>query len=377
MLGGINLSMLMGPVVPVPVPPDVINAVSSIEITTASGTSQSGFRLTFSINTGSILQQIFLLAAGGGAAPKIRIVLMININGSTEVLMDGVVLNYQTSAGNKPGETLLTVMGKDLTALMDIIDFDGIPYPAIPPEVRVLTILGKYAVLGLIPVVIPAILNDLSLPLERIPQQKGTDLAYVKFLAEQAGYVFYLDPGPKPGMNLAYWGPEIKTGKPQPALSINMDAQSNSEPINFTFDKELAEIPIIYIQNEETKMPIPIPIPDISPLNPPLGLISAIPPKLKYMKDTAKLKPAEAILKGMAFASQHSDTVTGTGSLDMLRYGNILKPRKLVGVRGAGMLYDGLYYVKSVTHSIKPGEYKQSFTLTRNGVISTVPSVLI
>jgi hypothetical protein len=243
--------------------------------------------------------------------------------------------------------------------------------------VRVLTILGKYAVLGLIPVVIPAILNDLSLPLERIPQQKGTDLAYVKFLAEQAGYVFYLDPGPKPGMNLAYWGPEIKTGKPQPALSINMDAQSNSEPINFTFDKELAEIPIIYIQNEETKMPIPIPIPDISPLNPPLGLISAIPPKLKYMKDTAKLKPAEAILKGMAFASQHSDTVTGTGSLDVLRYGNILKPRKLVGVRGAGMLYDGLYYVKSVTHSIKPGEYKQSFTLTRNGVISTVPSVLI
>ena len=39
------------------------------------------------------------------------------------------------------------------------------------------------------------------------------------------------------------------------------------------------------------------------------------------------------------------------------------KPRQLVGVRGAGPAFDGLYYVKSVTHNIKRGEYKQSFTL--------------
>ena len=54
----------------------------------------------------------------------------------------------------------------------------------------------------------------------------------------------------------------------------------------------------------------------------------------------------------------------------MLRYGRVLKARQLVGVRGAGMAFDGLYYVKSVTHTIKRGEYKQSFTLTRNGLVS-------
>ena len=37
--------------------------------------------------------------------------------------------------------------------------------------------------------------------------------------------------------------------------------------------------------------------------------------------------------------------------------------------------FDGLYYVKSVTHSIKRGEYKQSFSLARNGLLSTVPKV--
>jgi hypothetical protein len=61
----------------------------------------------------------------------------------------------------------------------------------------------------------------------------------------------------------------------------------------------------------------------------------------------------------------------------VLRYGHILKARGLVGVRGAGQAFDGLYFVKNVTHTIKKGEYKQSFTLTRNGLVSTVPSVPI
>jgi len=58
-----------------------------------------------------------------------------------------------------------------------------------------------------------------------------------------------------------------------------------------------------------------------------------------------------------------------------VRYGRILKSRQLVGVRGAGAAFDGLYYVKSVTHAIKHGEYKQNFTLVRNGLLSTVPRV--
>ena len=57
------------------------------------------------------------------------------------------------------------------------------------------------------------------------------------------------------------------------------------------------------------------------------------------------------------------------------RYGGLLKSRQLVGVRGAGLPFDGLYYVKSVTHEIKRGAYKQSFTLARNALISTVPTV--
>ena len=42
-------------------------------------------------------------------------------------------------------------------------------------------------------------------------------------------------------------------------------------------------------------------------------------------------------------------------------------------MRGVGEAFDGLYYVKSVKSKIKRGEFKQDFTLSRNGLISTLP----
>jgi hypothetical protein len=104
-------------------------------------------------------------------------------------------------------------------------------------------------------------------------------------------------------------------------------------------------------------------------------LIPPLPPRITPLKNTAKLSPLQAALTGVAYASQHADAVTANGTLDVVRYGRILQSRSLVGLRGAGPAFDGLYFVKSVTHDIKRGQYKQSFSLTRNGLLSTVPRV--
>jgi hypothetical protein len=235
--------------------------------------------------------------------------------------------------------------------------------------------LAKYAAFGVIPLIIPSVLIDIPIPVDRIPRQQGTDFAYITQLADEVGYVFYLSPGPAPGTSIAYWGPEIKVGVPQPALNINMDAFTNVESLNFSFDAESAKLPILFIQEPNSKAIIPIPVPPITPLNPPLGLIPPIPKGLDPIEGTAKLSPIRAALIGLAKASKTADAVTANGSLNVLRYGRILKARQLVGVRGAGPAFDGLYYVKSVTHNIKRGEFKQSFNLGRNGLISTVPAV--
>ena len=68
-----------------------------------------------------------------------------------------------------------------------------------------------------------------------------------------------IDPGPAPGMSRAYWGPQIKVGPVQPALSIDMDAYTNVESLHFTFDQEKNRIPIVYIYNSETGVSIPDP----------------------------------------------------------------------------------------------------------------------
>lgn len=80
-------------------------------------------------------------------------------------------------------------------------------------------------------------------------------------------------------------------------------------------------------------------------------------------------------MMGLAEAAENAEAVSCEGSLDVTRYGGVLQARQLVGVRGAGPAFDGLYYVKSVTHKIKRGSYKQNFMLTRNGLVSTVSTV--
>jgi hypothetical protein len=212
-------------------------------------------------------------------------------------------------------------------------------------------------------------------PLARIPTQRGKDLCYVRHLAEQVGYVFYLEPGPAPGTSVAYWGPEIKVGTPQPALNLDMDAHRNVESLDFDYEADKATLPVVYIHDELGKVPIPIPIPDITPLNPPLGLVPPIPKHIEKVPVTAKYGPVQAALVGLAMAARRAEVVKAKGSLDVLRYGRVLRARRLVGVRGVGTAFDGLYYVTSVTHRIQRGEYKQDFELSRNGLVSTLQQV--
>lgn len=373
MLKGYYLTLMIGPVEAVPVPQSVLDALVSLTVTSGAA-PRSGFELVFNLSNQSPLHTMFLLS-GGSILPVVRVIIVMTINGTPEVLMDGVITNQQISPSQDAGHSTLTLTGGDLSAVMDLLDLSGLPFPAMPAEARVLLMLAKYVFLGVVPLVIPSILLDIPIPIERIPSQRGTDLAYINYLADQVGYTFYVDPGPQPGMSVAYWGPEIKVGVPQPALNINMDAYTNVENLSFKFDNQSATLPIVVVQNQATKVPIPIPIPPITPLNPPLGLIPPIPLKVEWINETAKYNPIQGALIGLAKASKSADAVTATGTLDVLRYGHILKPRKLVGVRGAGLAFDGLYYVKSVTHNIKRGEYKQSFELSRNGLVSITPKV--
>jgi hypothetical protein len=378
-LSSVQMSLMIGPIFPLTAPRPVMDALAEVEVKTED-VGQSGFKLVFSIDKQSPLNILFLLT-GGLPLLFMRVVIVATVSGVSNVLIDGVITENHIAPGDKGSNSTLTLMGKDLTVLMDQSDWSGFPFPCMPAEAQVALIVLKYALFGILPLVIPSVLLFVPLPIDQIPSQRGTDLKHIRHLAEQAGYVFYIDPGPVPGVSKAYWGPQVKVGPVQPALNADMDAYTNVETLQFEFNQEQNKIPLVYIYNQETGISIPIPMPPITPLNPPLGLIpplptNLLPPDLSPMRnDLAKLPIPQAIMMGLAQSAKNAEVVTCTGSLDVTRYGGVLKARQLVGVRGVGPAFDGLYYVKSVTHKIKRGDYKQDFILTRNGLVSTVPTV--
>ena len=370
MLKGVHLTMMIGPVIPIPVPQVVTDAMQSIHV--ENGEDKTTFQISFRLGKRSPLQTVFLLT--GGVPLPLRVVLIATLNGLPQVLVDGLATHQQVAPGSNGSDAILTMTGEDLSAAMALQEFTGLPYPAMGVEAQVTLILAKYAIFGIVPMVIPTAFPEVPLPTERIMVHHGTDLDHIQERARWVGYTFHMMT-PAPMVNIAYWGPKLRIGPPQSALNVDMDAYTNVDSINFAFENRDRSQPVLEVQIPDTTTWIPVPLPDVSLLNPPLGLVEPLPSRIKFMSDVGGISPIQVALWGLADASGSMDCTTADGTLDVLRYGGILQARSLVGVRGAGLGFDGLYYVTQVTHQIKRGEYKQSFKLARNGLISTVPVV--
>jgi hypothetical protein len=370
MLKGVHMTMLIGPLIPIPIPESITDAMQTVSVDQSE--NQTTFQISFRIGKRSVLQTIFLLT--GGVPLPLRVVLIATMNGIPTVLVDGLVTNQQVSPAGGSSDAILTLSGSDLSAAMSLQDFTGLPYPAMGVEAQVELILAKYAVLGIIPMVIPTALPEVPLPIDHIPHHSGTDLDHVRERAELVGYTFHMLT-PAPLVNIAYWGPQMRIGLPQAALNVDMDAYTNVEEIHFGFENRDRAQPILQAQVPDSTIWLPIPLPDASLLNPPYGLIEPLPSEFYLVSDIGGRSAIQVALMGLSEEAESMDCTTAHGSLDVLRYGSILQARAMVGVRGAGSAFDGLYFVKQASHKIGRGEYKQTFQLVRNGLVSTVPVV--
>jgi hypothetical protein len=369
-----HLTLMIGPLpVPIPAPLPVMEALQRVEVN--SSRDRSGFQITFSMGKTSPLQ-LALLPAGFFDPMITRVVIIATFKGIPNVLMDGVVTRHEMQPGNQPGQSTLTITGEDLSVLMDVVEL-RVPFVGMPEVARINLILAKYAAFGVVPMVVPPPVFSVDSPTSRFDTQDGTDRDYVKALAQQSGYVFFVEPGPLPLQSIAYFGPDIRIPLPQPALSVNSDWDTNVESLSFSLDGLAKKTVIMFMLDPVTrKIPIPVPIPDMNPLHPPLGLRPTPPSRISFADETTRLSPTEAAKRAIGIMLESADAISASGSLDVARYGHVLRARMLVGVRGAGIAYDGMYYVDSVTHSIKRGEYKQNFQLSRDGLISQTPVVM-
>jgi hypothetical protein len=375
---GTRLTLWLGPTIAVPAPAPIVEALSAVEVTLNSE-GRDGFQLTFTLGRGARDIVDYPLLANPLLRPFSRVIIQVWMGVTPEVLIDGFITNHQVNPGNEPGAATLTITGEDVRVMMDLREL-SIPYPQMTPEARVALILLKYAFfLGAPPIIIPALTPDLPVILERIPAQSGTDLAYIQQLAEDVGYVFYVEPTPVPMVNLAYWGPENRLSIPQSALSANMGPDTNVTSFSSTYDALRPTTVLGLMQEKRTG--VFLPVATFTSLRPPLAPLPAMlvqQPNVRSVlaRNSGNLDLIQAYARAQALTDRSSDAVTAEGELDALQYGGLLRARRLVGVRGVGFLLDGFYYVKRVTHSIKKGEYKQSFSLVREGFGAIAPAVV-
>jgi hypothetical protein len=374
---GVHLTLMIGPTAPVPAPVPLIEALKRTEVT-FSDEGHSGFELTFQAGRSGPADLVdYALLQSPLLKPFNRVILIVTFSVTPRVLMDGIITRQELKPGEQPGTSTLTVKGEDVSVMMDRQERSA-EHPALPEPAIVLKILATYAQFGLVPMVIPPTSLDAPLPIERTPVQQQTDLEFIRSLAAKNGYVFYITPGPVPFTNTAYWGPPVRVGLPQHAITVNMGPETNASFKEFHNSALTPTTVTGRIQDRQSNQTIPVQA--MTSMRPPLAALPSLVENQGKVRETqfreTGLTSVQAMTRAQGITEASSDSVSVDGELDAARYGDLLQPRGLVGVRGAGWAHDGFYYVKRVSHVVEAGKYTQKFTLTREGTGSTTPVVV-
>lgn len=362
---GVRLLLWTGNPIPTP-SPSLLQPLRSVEVRNDEE-SGDGFQMTFALTKDMFGSYDVIDTLSPGTRVWIGAVMGV----LPEALIDGVVERHDFSPSDQPGATTLTVTGTTVSSLLGLEEKDQ-PHANQPDFVIVTKILASYPELGLIPTVTPT--TDVPIELQRTPHQRETDLALIRRLADSNGFTFYTQPVTF-GVNLAYWGPVVRAGIPQRALTRGMGSHGNCRELSFSFDSLAPEGASGTFVEPITKIRIPIPaLPSLR--LPPLSSSPAPIRRTTRLRSTGNAGPIQTALASAAAATRAPEAVSGQGTVDTARYGGVLRARGLVGVRGAGLSYDGFYYVKNVTHSITRSSYTQSFGLSREGTGTLTPVVV-
>ncbi len=367
---GIRLVLWAGKTIPTPVPSDALQALARAEVQD-DVESGRGFQLTFELSKEKTGE--FDLVRSGTLDPESRVVIGVVMGVMPEALVDGIIYHHQLLPSNEPGASTLTVMGRDVSVMLDLDERDA-NHANQPDFLIVNKILAGYPLYVTPPYQVSPT-TDVPIELQRVTHQNETDLKFIQRLAKRNGYIFSTEPLFM-GVNSAYWGPEVRLGLPLPALSVNMGGATNVKTLTFANDA-LAPVGTKGSFVEPlTKMSITIP-PLPSLRVPPLAAAPASALRTTRLRGTARQNPVQAALSAVSSASNAAEPVSASGEVDSVRYGTVMRCRRLIGVRGAGLSYDGNYFVRGVKHlfDMAQGTYTQTFRLSREGTGALLPVV--
>lgn len=373
-LEGAILSLLIGGTPPTPAPAALMDAMVRLTIR-STDEGPSGFELN--AQTGLVsgaLRARYDLLEEPRIAPGNRMVVTVRIGARLGVLADGIITRTTITPSNQAGDSLLTIMGEDLSILMDRQEKQR-TFEALDPVNVVRTVLASYAAYGVRPTVeAPSPLQTPS-PLEPAIVQRESDLAFVRRLGERYGFTFYMEPGQVPGVSNAYWGPRGRTQANLSPLLVNVGPATNVESFEATRDPIAVAAVGVLAQDPTDGALIDSESELGSEASATVGSPSALQGR-RILAGTSGLRAGEieARVSGQATRSARRGLEV-RGSVDAVRYGDFLRAHRRVEVVGAGAGVNGEYDVSEVDHTIRIGSFIQSFRLTRASADAGTPGL--
>jgi Phage protein D len=293
-----------------------------------------------------------------------RVVVTAGLEDDPQRLITGFITHVRPDFGPGPGQCRLEIWGMDASVLMDredkLRDWPGKKDSDIAAEI--------FDAYGLTPKVTDTeVVHE-----EEISTiiQRETDIQFLKRLALRNGYECFVDG------DTGYFGPPQLDSASQPVLSVHFGEETNLNHFRLEVNA-LAPSNVTMFQVDRSNKEILDATAEV-PQQKMLGahgvehfLEGEVVPGLVCISKTVTTGSAEMALLCQGLYNNGEWFVTGEGEVAANQYGNVLKPRRTVTVKGVAETYSGVYYVTHVTHMFSADGYIQDFRVKRNALMPT------
>jgi hypothetical protein len=282
-----------------------------------------------------------------------------------EAVINAYVSGQQVNYADRAGESSLDVFGVDATVLMNLQD-KVMMWPNMPDSAIAAAIFGQYAIVPQMQPTTPGLVEP-----EGTTTQRGSDIRFLRRLAQRNGFDCFVQPEPVSGLDFGYFKPPDLFGLPQAVISVDMGTATNVSEFKIRYDMLKPTTALASTIDATTLAPQPAlaPVSLAMPMGVEPALTRIIPPPIARPSSSGLTRTSDLQTATQALVDRSSWAIIAEGKVGAEV--GLLRPGKLINIRGAGRVYNGSYYCTRVVHSITRDGYTQRFEARRNAVTMT------
>lgn len=288
-----------------------------------------------------------------------------------EAVLNGYVAAQNVVYADEPGASTLEVSGMDATLLMNLEEKVR-QWPAMSDSAIAAAIWAEYEVTPMGGTTSPVLSDP-----EGTTIQRGTDIRFLRRLAQRNGFECYVQPEGLTGLDIGYFQAPALEGSPQAVLTVATGEETNVSGFTVRYEMTRPTSAKVLSLDARTKQQQSAEVSSAAARalgrTATLGRLSPTP--LVQAAETALVASADLRTLAQAIVDRSSFVVVAEGEVGAGT--GILRPGGLVNIRGAGELYDGSYYLTRVRHRLTRTIYTQRIQAWRNAVEATGAEVYL